>query len=71
MLPFLGNIANLGVGLVSWVLGLAWSLVVIAIGWLVYRPVLGVALLVAAAALIWFLGKKSKEKGTDVQAPAE
>ena len=71
VLPFLGNIANLGVGLVSWVLGLAWSLVVIAIGWLVYRPVLGVALLVAAAALIWFLGKKSKEKGTDVQAPAE
>lgn len=62
VLPFLGNIANLGVGLVSWVLGLAWSLVVIAIAWLYYRPVLGVILIAAAAALICFLGKKSKEK---------
>ncbi len=62
VLPFLGNIANLGVGLVSWVLGLAWSLIVIAIAWLFYRPLLGILLLAAAGALIWFLGKKSKEK---------
>lgn len=70
VLPFLGNIANLGVGLVSWVLGLAWWLVVVAVAWLFYRPVLGIALLVAAAALIWFLGKKSKEKAA-AAAPAE
>ncbi len=62
VLPFLGNIASLGVGLVAGVLALAWSLVVIAIGWIVYRPVLGVILLIVAAALIWFLAKKSKEK---------
>ena len=68
VLPFLGNIANLGVGLVSWVLGLAWSLVVIAIAWLWYRPVLGIALLAVAAALIWFLGKKSKAKGAATPA---
>lgn len=70
VLPFLGNIAGLGVGLVSWVLGFAWSLVVVAIGWIVYRPVLGVCLLVAAGALIWFLGKKSKEKAAVEAASA-
>ena len=70
VLPFLGNIANLGVGLVSWVLGFAWTLVVVAIAWLFYRPVLGVALIVAAGALIWYLGKKSKEKAAAAPAAA-
>ena len=70
VLPFLGNIASLGVGLVSWVLGLVWSFVVIAIAWVAYRPVLGICLLVAAAALIWFLSKKSKEKASAPAAPA-
>ena len=70
VLPFLGNIANLGVGLVSWVLGLAWSLIVIAIAWLWYRPLLGIVLLVIAGALIWFLGKKSKEKKAAAAAAA-
>lgn len=62
VLPFLANIANLGVNLVAGVLAFAWCLVVIAIAWLWYRPLLGILLLAAAAALIWFLGKKSKEK---------
>ena len=70
VLPFLGNIANLGVGLVSWVLGFAWSLVVVAIAWLFYRPVLGILLIAAAGALIWFLGKKSKEKAAAQAAAA-
>ena len=70
VLPFLANIANLGVGLVSWVLGLVWWLVVVAVAWLFYRPVLGIALLVAAVALIWFLSKKSKEKAAAEPASA-
>ena len=70
VLPFLGNIANLGVGLVSWVLGIAWSLIVIAIAWLFYRPVLGILLLAVAGGLIWFLGKKSKEKKAAAAAAA-
>lgn len=71
VIPFLGNIAGLGVGIVAWVLGLVWSLVVIAISWVAYRPVLGISLLVAAAALIWFLGKKSKEKAAAPAGPSE
>ena len=70
VLPFLGNIANLGVGLVSWVLGLAWSLIVIAVAWLFYRPLLGILLLLIAGCLIWFLGKKSKEKKAQLDAQA-
>ena len=62
VLPFLGNIVGMGVGLVCGVLALVWTLVVIAIGWIAYRPVLGVALLLAAAALIWFLVRKGKQK---------
>ena len=79
VLPFLGNIANLGVNLVAGVLAFAWSLIVIAIAWLTARPLLGIILLAAAGALIWFLGKKSKEKKAAAaeaapevpQAPAE
>lgn len=62
VLPFLANIADLGVNLVAGVLAFAWCLIVIAIAWLWYRPLLGILLLAAAAALIWFLAKKSKDK---------
>lgn len=70
VLPFLSNIANLGVNLVCGVLAFVIGLVVIAIAWIVYRPVLGIILLVAAGALIWFLAKKNKEKNAQF-APAE
>ena len=70
VLPFLGNIADLGVNLVAGVLTAVWCLVVIAIAWLWYRPVLGILLLAIAAALIWFLAKKSKEKKAQKEAEA-
>lgn len=69
VLPFLANIANLGINLVCGILTFAWCLIVIALGWLFYRPVLGIILLVAAGALIWYLGKRSKE--AKAAAPAE
>ena len=71
VLPFLSNIANLGVNLVCGILAFAIGLVVIAIAWIVYRPVLGIILLVAAGALIWFLAKKNKEKAAAVPAEPE
>jgi len=60
VLPFLGNIVGAGVGLVCWVLGIAWSLIFIAIAWLWYRPIIGIILLAVAVAGIWYLKKKSK-----------
>ena len=62
VLPFLSNIASLGTGLVAGALALAWGIIVIAIAWLFYRPLTAILLLAIVGGLIWFLGKRSKEK---------
>ncbi len=60
VIPFIANIIGAGVGLVCSLVGIAWSLIVIAIAWLAYRPVLGITLLVIAVALIFFLSRRKK-----------
>ncbi|HBG79271.1 TMEM43 family protein [Petrimonas sulfuriphila] len=62
VLPFLANIVGAGVGLIVAVAGIAWSVLVIAIAWLAYRPVIAIALLVVSGALIFYLIKHGKEK---------
>ena len=62
VLPFLGNVVGAGVGLVCGIVGGAWSLLVIAIAWLFYRPLIGILLLAIVATLIWYLKKRAKEK---------
>ena len=62
VLPFLANIVELGVNLVCGVLGLVWSLLIIALAWLFYRPLIAIVLLVVITALIIFLVKKGKSK---------
>ena len=62
VLPILGDIVELGAGLVAGVLALVCALVTIAVAWLFYRPVLGVALLAAAGALVWWLRQKRAAK---------
>ena len=61
VLPFLGNIVQAGVGLVCSVGGGAWSLIVISIAWLFYRPLIGIPILAIAIAGIWYLNKKSSK----------
>jgi hypothetical protein len=66
LVPFLASIMNLGVGLVCGVLGFVWSLIIIAIAWIFYRPILGISLLVIAAGLVYWLvirGKKQQAVG--------
>ena len=71
VLPFLANILGWGVGVVCTVVGVVWSLIVIALAWLFYRPVLGIALLVVAAGLIWFFASRGKgKKAAQVETPA-
>ena len=65
VLPFLGNIVDAGVGLVCTVFGGAWSILIIAISWLFYRPLIGVPLLLISILGIWYLKKKAKEKKSD------
>lgn len=69
VLPFLANIVNVGTSLICWIVGLAWSFLVIAIAWIAYRPVIGIALLVAVGALVFFLVKKSKDAKAAAPAP--
>lgn len=67
VLPFLGTLLNGGISIVAFLLALPCALATIGIAWLFYRPVLGVALLVAAVALIIAL---KKLKSTRAAAPA-
>ena len=62
VLPFLSSIVSLGTGLVSGILAFALGLIIIAIAWIWYRPLLGILLLAAVVAMIWFFTKKGKEK---------
>jgi len=62
VIPFLGNIIGAGTGFIAILLGLAWSFVVIAVAWVVYRPLIGISLLVAAIALIILLYKHGHKK---------
>lgn len=62
VVPFISNIFGFGVGIVCFVVGLVWSLIVIALAWLFYRPLIGIALLAVAGFLIWVFAFKGKEK---------
>lgn len=74
VVPFLANIVNWGVGLVCNVVGIVWSLLVIAIAWLFYRPFLAVGILACVVAVLGFFawrgGKLDKFVGKKEQAPA-
>ena len=71
VVPFIAGIFGWGVGIVCTVIGIAWSLIVIAIAWLFYRPLLGISLLVLAGFLIWVFAFKGKEKLKDLASKAK
>ena len=69
VVPFVQKIIGAGVGVVTTLVGLVWSLVVIAIAWVAYRPVLAISLLVLAAALVvWLVVRSRKKKLNNVAA---
>lgn len=69
VVPFVQRIIGTGIGLVTFLVGLVWSLVVIALAWVAHRPVLGITLLVIAAALVvWLVTRSRKKKINDVAA---
>ena len=61
-IPFLGKIVNSMIGVVSFLIGLAISLVVIAIAWFAARPIISIILIAVIIGLIvaLFMYKKSK-----------
>ena len=62
VVPFVQRIIGAGVNLVATIVGLVWSLIVIALAWVAHRPVLAIVLLVVAAALVFLLLSRSKKK---------
>ena len=61
VVPFIGSVVGMGTGVVAFALSAPLSLVTIAIAWIVYRPLLGIALLVAGIGIfvgVFVLAKK-------------
>jgi len=68
VVPFVAGIFGWGIGVVCTVVGVVWSLIIIAIAWLFYRPLLGITLLVLAGFLIWVFAFKGKDKLKELAA---
>ena len=62
VVPFLGDLLRMGVGLFAAVVAGSLSLVTIATAWLAYRPVLGIGLLVLAGVLVLGLRRLGARK---------
>jgi hypothetical protein len=71
VVPFVANIIGWGIGVVCTVIGVAWSLIIIAIAWLFYRPLLGISLLAIAGFLVWVFAFKGKDKLKELAAKAK
>ena len=71
VVPFIAGIFGWGVGIICTVIGIAWSLIVIAIAWLFYRPLLGISLLVLAGFLVWVFAFKGKDKLKELASKAK
>jgi transmembrane protein TMEM43 len=67
LVPFVGRIVGAGIGFVSALMAGSLSLITIAIAWVFYRPLLGLALLAVAAIVGWFL--ISRVRKADVVLP--
>ena len=73
VIPMLGSIVGAGTALFSLLLGLAWSLLIMAVAWLRFRPAIGGAMLAVAAllvALLYMKGRGNKGASTPPAAPA-
>lgn len=60
VIPILGNIVQTGTGIFAFMLALVFSLAVMGVAWLFYRPLLGIALMAGAASLVALLLMKRK-----------
>lgn len=68
VLPFLANIIGWGVGLVCGLVAFVWTLLVAAVAWVAYRPVVAIVLLAIAGVAIWYFATH-KKPSTPAEAP--
>ena len=64
-IPVIGSIINASTSIVSTILGLSISLIVIAIAWFRYRPLLSIILLLIVVGLLVFLKLKNKNQNPE------
>lgn len=62
ILPLAGSIVGAGTGLVAFLLAATGSFIVVALAWLWYRPLIGVALLLLAGACLFLLLRALRRK---------
>ncbi|GBC63098.1 hypothetical protein DENIS_4087 [Desulfonema ishimotonii] len=63
VIPFLGNIAGIGTGLISGLMAAGFSLMTIALAWIFYRPLFGILLIAAGVGLIFGVKMLRGKKG--------
>jgi len=69
VLPPVGSLVGVGLGLVSFLVAAVISLLTIAVAWVVYRPLLGITLIVLAVAALVYLVIRTR-RAQPVAAPA-
>lgn len=70
VVPFVGDLVSMGTGLVAFAIAAPLSLLTIAIAWIYYRPLLGVALLVVSGAIFFGLKSMAQKRKAGRAAPA-
>ena len=69
VIPLVGNLIEAGTGIIAFLLALFFSLMVMGVAWIFYRPVLGLSLMGGAVALVvWGLVKRKRKGSTSVGA---
>lgn len=62
VVPFFGNLAEAGIGIVSLLIALVLSFITVSIAWIWFRPLIGGLLFLAAIACAWLLRNRFKAK---------
>ena len=62
VIPFIGSVIAGGIGIACFLLALCLSMLTIAIGWIAYRPLVGIGLLVVAGAAIFGMIKLAQSR---------
>ncbi|MBR5710744.1 MAG: hypothetical protein IKX40_08300 [Thermoguttaceae bacterium] len=70
VVPFIGSIVGMGIGFVAFVFAAGFSLLTIAIGWVFYRPLIGIPLLIVAIIFLLMPLFKGKKAATTAQPAA-
>lgn len=69
VVPFFGRVVRAGTGLISFAIAAPLSLIIIALAWLFYRPLLGIALLVVAGVIGFFGLRTLKSRRAQMPPP--